>query len=585
MTRGTYKILGVHDGHTATAALLDDGIIKACVSEERLNRIKEWYGFPRESVKKVLELTNTDPMDINLVVIPGLIKPIDIEQFIGKKRSMKTSAFHIFKTITPNFLLKQNSWVKPAVRVLSKFRNKAEIYSFFENMGIPRKKVIFVDHHTCHAYSTLLNWWGQIDDALILTLDGAGDGFCSTVNISENGNLKTIERTNLFNSIGWLYARTTQYLGMKPASHEYKVMGLAAYGKEEYYKHVYKTLRQDFFRLNPKNQLTFENLSGCWGIDYFKKFQNKFGMERFDNIAAGVQRFTEDIVLEWVQRCVEETGARNVFCSGGVFMNVKMNMKILYALKELDKFFVYPSCGDESNAIGAAVYGYYYLCKQDGKKFNPSQLKDIYWGPEYTNDDVDNILKKERSWIKYDYINDIEGYIAENIINGKIIARMNSRMEFGARALGNRSILADPSNYSVIRRINDAIKFRDFWMPFAPTILKERSKDYLIIPKNINAPYMIFAFESTDLAKKDLISGIHNYDLTCRPQILEKEWNPLYYKLIKAFESETGIGGILNTSFNIHGDPIVCSPVDALDTFKRSKLDAVAVGNYYITKK
>jgi len=578
------KILGIHRGHTATAAYMEDGKIISVISEERLNRIKEWQGFPEMAVKKIFKMNAISPKEIDLIVIGGKIKPTTHSDYIGKKFSVYMGGFNIFRIITPKIIIKNNWWVEPIIKVADLIRNKSVDYKFLENLGISRDKIIFLDHHTAHAYTTLLNFWGQKNNMLILTLDGVGDGYSATVNKIENGKFITIDKTNLYNSLGLLYSRVTQYLNLKPLSHEYKVMGLAAYTKEEDVNSVFERFNKDFMRIDPKNNLRMENLSKAVNHEYLKKFDKYFKNVRFDNFAGGAQKLVEELILQWVKNAVKQTGINEVFCSGGVFMNVKANMRLSYA-PEIKKLFVFPSCADESNAIGACNYGYKILCEKNDKEFSLAKLNNLYLGPEYSGREIKIALEKYKSKINFKNIEKINEFIASKLAEGEIVARYSGRMEFGARALGNRSILAHPSKREVIRIINDAIKQRDFWMPFAATILKEREKDYLINPHKVISPFMTYSFHTTDLARKDLINGMHNYDLTCRPQVLEKQDNPDYYEVIKNFEKKTGIGGVLNTSFNIHGEPIVCTPEDALDVFIRSGLKHLVIGKYYITKK
>lgn len=573
--------MGINNSHTATACLMEDGKILACISEERLNRIKEFGGLPKESIKKVLKMSNTSPEEVDLVVFPFLVQPLSYENYINEKGLSMTFLKFVTKIMPHSLLFKSNFWVDPALRLFSLFRSKKNIYHFFSELGISKQKIMFVDHHTIHAYTTLMNFWG-LDEALVLTLDGEGDLLCTTVNIWKDGKMERIESTNFLSSLGFLYTRLTQYLGMKPLSHEYKTMGLAAYGKEDYSKKYYEKFKEKFLRLDRNNPLRFENLTKCYGLNYLSKFKNEFSGVRFDYLAFSLQKLTEELIKKWVKNSIEKTQMRNILCSGGLFMNVKSNMKLMYELN-YDNLFFFPSSGDESSAIGACIYGYYVLCHKLGKKFKLDNLKNLYFSPEYWNEEVESLIKKSN--LKYNYIDDAEGYIAEQLSKGKIIGRMNGRMEFGTRALGNRSILADPRDFRMIRKINIAIKMRDFWMPFAPTILAEREDEYIENPRKIKSPYMILAFKTNQLAQKDLIAALHPWDLTCRPQILENDWNESYYKIIKNFEGITGVGGVLNTSFNIHGDPIVCSPQDAIDTLRNSGLDEVAIGNYFVEKK
>ncbi|MCK5617360.1 hypothetical protein KAR91_86650, partial [Candidatus Pacearchaeota archaeon] len=281
----------------------------------------------------------------------------------------------------------------------------------------------------------------------------------------------------------------------------------------------------------------------------------------------------------------QQTGIKRIMLSGGVFMNVKANLKIM-EIPEVSDIFVFPSCGDESNAIGGAYYGYKNLCEAKGQELKIHPIENIYWGMEFTDDEIEEYLRTNGLYEKYTITkcDDISTEVAKLLAQDEIVARVSGRMEWGARALGNRSLLANPAKYNTIRVINEKIKNRDFWMPFTPSILKERGDDYLINEKNVEAPYMSIAFRSTELARKELLAAIHPYDFTIRPQLLEQDWNPSYYKIIKEFEKITGIGGILNTSLNLHGEPIVCTPADAIHTLEDSGLKYLALGSFLITK-
>jgi carbamoyltransferase len=465
--------------------------------------------------------------------------------------------------------------VKPTQIILSLLRNKKEIENKLFDIGF-NKKPSFYEHHFLHAATAHLTAWFNHSKNLVLTSDGSGDAVSASVNIADKKEIQRIIEISHYHSISELYTQVTQYLGMKPMSHEYKVMGMAPYAKREYAKKTYEKFK-NYFCYN-KNSLTFENISGSWKWQYLDKFQKDLKGHRFDNIASAIQMLFEEIIEEWVKNCIIKTGIKNVVLSGGSFMNVKANNLILN-LPELENLFIFPSCGDESLAIGAALVKYVEL-KQDGE-IEP--LGAIYFGPEFSDEEIDHVLRNYSGLI-IKKIDNIEDFIAQEIAKGKVIGRFAGRMEFGARALGNRSILADPRNRDVIKKINEAIKNRDFWMPFAPSILEERADDYIINPKKFYAPYMIMAFPTKAKAHTDLIAALHPYDLTCRPQIVRKDWNPQYYRLLKKFEELTGIGGVLNTSFNLHGEPIVCSPKDALETFIKSGLDGLALGNFYITK-
>jgi carbamoyltransferase len=306
---------------------------------------------------------------------------------------------------------------------------------------------------------------------------------------------------------------------------------------------------------------------------------------RFDWIAGAIQKLTEEVLVKWIQRAIETTGIRNVCLGGGVFMNVKANSQIMYETP-VEELRICPSAGDESTAIGSAYHGYKMLCEQNSIEFNPRPIPNLYLGPSYCEEEIGSAIEETGLRKKYivESIEDMTDQVAGLLAKGKIVARFSGRMEFGARALGNRSILADPSNMEIVKVLNKQIKQRDFWMPFAPTILEERQHDYIQNPKQIEAPHMVLAFNTNRLAWKELRAALHPYDNTCRPQILNEHSNKEYYDLVKKFEAITGIGGILNTSFNLHGEPIVCSPKDAIQTFENSGLGYLALGNFLISK-
>ncbi len=439
------------------------------------------------------------------------------------------------------------------------------------------EKIVFADHHLLHSFSTLFNL--PVDERwLIFSLDGEGDGLCATVNLYENGELHQLAHTGNDSSLGWLYLSVTKYLGMRPNEDEFKVMGLAPYAKG--IAEPYSLLK----RLIWLEGLAFKSKFRTQNSLQF--LRENFGRFRFDNIAGAIQRLTEELTTQWVSTGIQMAGVRNVALAGGVFMNVKANLRITQ-IPELERLWVMPSCGDESLAIGACLYGYWMNCQEKGVAFDPQPLTDLYLGPQYTDKEIAKCLKAGNYQEKHEVrqMESPEKKVAKLLAEGEIVARFRGRMEWGARALGNRSILANPSDRAVIRKINEQIKRRDFWMPFAPSILREDEGRYVVNPKGVPASYMVMAFESTEQARRDLATAIHPYDFTLRPQVVDMEQNPSYYRLIQEFKNLTGIGGVLNTSFNLHGEPIVCSPEDALHTFDNSDLQHLAMGSYLISKK
>jgi carbamoyltransferase len=307
---------------------------------------------------------------------------------------------------------------------------------------------------------------------------------------------------------------------------------------------------------------------------------------RFDAIAAGAQRLLEDILLRWARLMRERYGGSRLALGGGVFMNVKANL--LLAQEEwVEDLFAFPSCGDESNAVGAAYLGYLGECRRRGRPGRLEPFGPAYLGPAVTDEEVEAVIRERglEGRYKVSWHDRIEERIAELLASDGVVARCAGRMEFGARALGNRSILANPSDQRVVGVINRMIKNRDFWMPFAPTVLEERAGDYLVNPKGLASPYMMLAMPTRAEAREALGAALHPHDGTARPQILGESWNPEYHAVIAAFQRRTGVGAVLNTSFNLHGEPIVCSAADAVDTFERSGLPHLAAGHWLISKR
>ncbi len=401
------------------------------------------------------------------------------------------------------------------------------------------------------------------------------------MNIFYGKKLLPISKSKKTASIGYLYAITTMYLGMKPLQHEFKVMGLAPYAKGHNVNKVYSKLKKLIW-IN--NQLQFQSKFNMPFADNFFLEEMKF--QRFDSIAGAIQKLTEELTCEWIKAAIKKTGIRNIALSGGVFMNVKANMKITQ-LEEVDSLFVMPSCGDEANAMGACFYGYKKYCEENNLNFYPKPIEDLYLGPEYDNEYIEKLIKEKNLNEKYKIskLTNINKEVAKLLAKGKIVARCSGKSEWGARALGNRSILANPKEKDTIRILNESIKDRDFWMPFTPSILDKFERKYIINPKKIFSPYMATTFDSTPLAQKDLVAAIHPYDFTVRPQMVTKKHNKDYYEIIDEFRRLTGIGGILNTSFNLHGEPNVLAPEDALHTVENSALKFLAMRDYLFEKR
>jgi carbamoyltransferase len=557
------RVLGVHDGHNAAAALVVDGAIVGAVQEERFTREKNWSGVPRRAIEWVLQEGGLTPADVDVVAMNGaqMPAPKNREQLLEEYRavdSMGVRARRIAGAVGP-------------VRSAYDRRRREQRTREIAAAGLPTEGMRFVDHHHAHAAAAYYGWGTYDEPVLVLTNDGAGDGLCATVSVGRDGKLERIAAVPEAESIGNVYAVVTFLLGMVPLEHEYKLMGLAPYASPSAAQAVYEDL-EGLMRVDGMTWARARRFPPTYYS--YSALRELFEYRRFDAICAGLQLWVEKMFVEWVSNCVRETGIRKLALSGGTFMNVKVN-KLLGELPDVDDLFVFPSCGDESNSMGAA----YAVEAELGNAHIPA-LRDLYLGPEASDEEIQRALPAGLTSYRPD---DIDREVAELLARGEIVGRFAGRAEFGARALGNRSILADASRPDAVRVINDMIKSRDFWMPFAPAILDERASDYLINPKNLASPYMILSFDTTD-RRGDLQAAIHASDFTARPEVVYEDWNPSFHRVLKQYEARTGRGGLLNTSFNLHGFPIVNSPEDAVDVLERSGLQHLALGPYLVTK-
>jgi carbamoyltransferase len=577
--------LGICYGHNATVAVIKDGVLVFCQSEERLNRIKNSTGFPRETLKYVYEHVCSRDEVISATLFEESVfgylhlksrnfAPYQYGDYLNATESArKGGLMRRLKQTELGWAL--NRWRIERREADGVLRQEARAY-FCKELGLPDAKVHEIKHHLSHVYSSLSNIdaWGT---ALIFTLDGVGDWVSSTVSLYKDGKLETLSEDDHRNSLGYYYSTITALLGMKPNEHEFKVMGLAPYSKREYYAPI------------------LERLKALLRVDEYGKWRSSvtpaqlrdaleacIKYERFDNVAGAIQELTETLVTKWVHHWIEKTGVNSIALAGGVFMNVKVCQHLASSPK-LGKLFVVPSAADESTAIGCAIWG--------SQTFNPEitvqPLRDLYLGMAFTDDQVQAALEETGATERYSITRpeNINKTVAALLSQNIVVARCSGRMEFGARALGNRSILANPSKFENLELINSAIKNRDFWMPFTPSILEEDMYRYIVGHEKIFAPYMSITFDTTAEARVHLKAAIHPRDGTARPQCVLKSWNPDYHELISEFKALTGIGAVLNTSFNLHGEPNVCSPHDAIHTIDNSGLEYLALGSFLLEKK
>jgi carbamoyltransferase len=583
------KIIGIHDGHNSSVALFDDNSIVYALSEERLTRIKNKGGIPINALRRLLDDMGLKPSDVDFIAMSGTSPPRPewVERDLimnrykhqaGRIKGCNVNPIRLIKSIYKLISTFKNKYTSNTHKKLEDNRVK-EIY----DIGFTNSQIKLVDHHQCHASASIFSSGNIENNTLILTNDGGGDGLCATASIVKDGQILRIAKIPQHDSFASLFSRATFNMGLVPLEHEYKVMGMAPYGDPDRSSLIYKQLVQMFEW--PDNKLIWrrsnnEKPTYLWG----SKLENIFRFKRFDDISRAMQDFIEFMALTWVKNCLKETGANNLVLGGGLFMNVKLNKRIL-ELDEVDKLFVMPSCSDESNSIGAA---YQVASELLQKKADISPLNDLYLGAIYSKDSMQSAINNfdfGDNEILINEYDDIESVIASIIADGGIIARYWGREEFGARALGNRSILSDPRKLENIVKINKMIKQRDFWMPFAGSMREEDAEKNLYNPKKHLSSYMIITFE-TNNSVENYRAATHPYDSTIRPQVVKKNQNPNYYKILQKFYEITGSdGGLLNTSFNLHGYPIVSSPQDALTVFYKSGLKFLALDRFILTKK
>ncbi len=582
MPKRVVTILCLSDGHDSGAAIIRDGQVLAAVQEERLNGIKHYDGTPERSIREVFRISRVESSNIDLIAITNLVRvhapgrgSRSISDTLPKESQFNARLWQAFHMLGYVPFVSSHTFAKLYVLVLHKFREMNQLKFVFEELNIADKEVAFIEHHLSHASCAYHSSpWSYDEPVLVLTADGAGDGLSSTVSIGEKGELRRIASSTSFDSLGnTFYGSITGYLGLKPWHDEYKTMGLAPYGNPHY---CAKAMRR-IIRINTKKPLEFQNIISPM---IQTKLSILLARQRFDNIAAATQEYLEELLTAWIKAAIAKTNIHKIACAGGIFLNVKANKKIA-EMPEVDAAFFYPAAGDDGTTIGCGLQAYYKYCRREGLKPEKVSVQALYYGPEYSNEEIELALK-ETGWNKKaQHYSEIDSVVGSDLAIGKIVGRLNGRLEWGPRALGNRSILADPRNMKIIHKLNSAVKHRDFWMPFAPTILENRMAEYLVNARS--SPYMILAFDTTD-KRDDIVAGVHPWDKTCRPQTLAEDWNQSYFKVVDSFQQKTGVGGILNTSFNLHRYPIVCNPMQAIWAFENSGLDCLALGNYYISK-
>jgi len=587
--------IGIHEGRVAAAALVVDGELRAACAEERLTRQKSQSGIPLRAIETVLATEGLTIDDVDLIA------PSTQDAIIPTIGNVPTSnttgrlfdAYGLGGSLLASI---ERRW--PASRALTApsdiarrlgrpLLQRTRAAAISAATGADAQRMVSYDHHTAHVMA--LAAVPGPEQQLVFTLDGEGDGLSGSVAWYRAGQPpERIGSVSRNASLGHIYAGVTGHLRMASHQDEFKVMGMAPYAHASARDACRDRLRSLLWV--ERDSSGTPDIRSSRGTRLVQRFIGDYVRDfRFDAQCGGVQRLCEETILEWTSDWVRHLGLDrdgvDVGLGGGVFMNVKANMRIAQQTWATSVTPV-PSCGDESCAVGAAFLAYMDICAAAGRQPQFRQLNDLYLGPTWSDADIMQTVDRASSahGLHVERPADIADRTAELLADGHVVARFRGRMEWGARALGNRSILADPSRHDSVREINKRIKSRDFWMPFAATILAEAASTYLQTPPASTSPYMMLAFDTVPERWHEIAAGTHPYDRTCRAQILERRANPEYYRLIERFRDRTGIAAVLNTSLNLHGDPMVNSPDDALRTLLESDLAFLTLEDFLISK-
>ncbi len=583
--------------HDSAAALIIDGKIIAAAQEERFTRIKHDASYPFNSINFVLNYSKMELSQIDQIIF--FEKPfLKFERLLETYVAFAPKGFKSFCKAIPIWLREKLFQKKMLLDELKKH----------DNTFIKEEKIFFSDHHLSHASSAFFP--SPFKEAIVLTADGVGEWATTTVAIGKNNKLDIKKEIHFPHSLGLLYSAFTYYAGFKVNSGEYKLMGLAPYGNPIYEKDIIDNLidikedgsfhlNQDYFNYATGLTMTnnrFNNLFGQKPRDPIKEKLTQFHMD----IAASIQKVTEDIMIKLAKSLKKEFNLPNLCLAGGVALNCVANGKILKE-KIFDNIWVQPAAGDAGGALGAAL-ALWHIEQNNPRVVNPDDdMQGSYLGPEYSQYEIEDELT--RNGAKFDVLNEdvLMEKTALDLSLGQAIGWFQGRMEFGPRALGNRSILGDPRSEEMQKNLNLKVKFRESFRPFAPSILKEDLRNWFDI--EIPSPYMLmvakikkdkiiemtkdqkklFGIDKLNI-KRSEIPAVTHIDYSARIQTVHKETNEKYFKLIKKFKEKTGCAVIVNTSFNVRGEPIVNTPSDAFNCFMGTGLDKLVIGNCYLEK-
>jgi len=593
------KILGISAFyHDSAAAIVVDGKIIAAAQEERFTRKKHDSSYPFNAIEFVLNYSNLKLSEIDKIVFYE--KPfLKFERLLETYVAMAPRGFVQFSKAMPSWL-KEKLFQKKCFLNLLKQHDDTFNYS---------NKILFSEHHLSHAASAFFP--SPFDESIILTADGVGEWATTTVAIGKKNNLQIKKEIHFPHSLGLLYSAFTYYIGFKVNSGEYKLMGLAPYGEPKYVDLIKQNLihikddgsfrlNQDYFNYTTGLTMTNEKFNKLFGAEPRNSKKDKITQFHMD-IAASIQKVTEEIMVKICKSLRKEYDISNLCLAGGVALNCVANGKILKD-KIFDNIWIQPAAGDAGGSLGAALAYWHLELNKERQISNDDDMKGSFLGPSYSNSEIENVLSNLGA--KYEVLKDEEiiERTASDLSKGHVIGWFQGRMEFGPRALGCRSILGDPRSATMQKNLNLKVKYRESFRPFAPSVLREDVSNWFEIEND--SPYMLlvanikkekqkemtseekklFGIDKLNI-KRSEIPAVTHVDYSARIQTVYKKTNEKYYKLIEKFKDKTDCPVIVNTSFNVRGEPIVNTPEDAFNCFMGTDLDNLAIGNYYLIKK
>lgn len=585
------RILGLSfDYHDAAAAIVVDGKVIAAAEEERFSRKKHDAGFPERAIRFCLESAGLKSDDLDMVVHYE-------NPFLKFDRIVKSAV----DAMQPGL-----DYLNSTVRSWLAFGKLDVRQRIAEGLHIDPARVTLLDHHQSHAGAAY--FCSGFDAATVITLDGVGEYETTSVSEARGNSIRKLYSTELPHSIGLFYSAFTAFLGFEVNEGEYKVMGMAGFGQPLFYDQIRQlvdllpdgTFRMDesYFSFTcPRDYPFTSKLVDLLGAPREPESLFDIGdlaappvnaaeerSRHYADIAASVQRVTEDIIFHVVLTATKKTGIPDVCMAGGVALNSLANGKLQKLLK--GRLYVQPAAGDAGSALGAALGYYHAQVSSSGRH----ALADPYLGKRFSDDEIVEGLQRMRmtSYRRYDDESELLESVAEKLAQGAVIGWHQGRLEWGPRALGARSILADPTRAEMQRVVNEKIKFREPFRPFAPAVLAERALEFFDMPEpygpNCPETFML-AVANVRKDKRAAIPAVTHVDGTARVQLVRRETNPRFHALLQAFARRTGVPVLMNTSFNLRGEPIVCSPWDAMKTFSWSDMDHLLVGNVLVWKE